>query len=113
MFKPGKRIVCINDSFDPIQQQEIPNLPKQDEVYTVRDAFQVTRNGTSSGIWAVHLAEIKNPMLPHPSGLGSFEPSFAATRFAELNDEQATAAEQKEVEEMLKQLEEVEELQEL
>ena len=108
MFKAGQRIVCVNDSFDAIQQATIPNLPKRDEQYVVRDAFQVTRNGTSSGIWAVHLTEIRNPSLPHPSGLGTFEPSFAADRFAELADDQAASEHAAEV--MLRQLEEEVEL---
>ena len=105
MFQPGQRIVCINDQFDPIQQATIPNLPQQDNVYVVRDAFQVTRNGTSSGIWALHLRELRNPMLPHPSGLGSFEPSFAAERFSRLKDDYA------EVEEMLENLVKEQELE--
>ncbi len=102
MYKVGQQVVCVNDAFDQIQRSTIPNLPVKQEIYTVRDAFQVTRNGTASGIWALHLKEIRNPNLPHPSGLGTFEPSFAATRFAEMNaDEQAAAAE---VEELLREL---------
>lgn len=91
MFKPGQTIICVNDSFDPIQQATIPRLPGRDKKYTVRDAFQVTRNGTSSGIWAIHLNEVTNPHLPHPSGLGTFEPSFAAERFAMLQDQEAAS----------------------
>ena len=103
MFTPGQRVVCVNDAFDPVQQATIPNLPKREITYTVRDAFQVTRNGTSSGIWALHLKEITNPNLPHPSGLGTFEPSFAANRFAELSDDEQLA--EQEVEELMRELE--------
>lgn len=107
MFRVGQKIVCVNDAFDALQQATIPNLPQRQETYTVRDAFQVTRNGTASGIWAVHLREIANPMLPHPSGLGTFEPSFAASRFAEVSEGDARAQEAVDV--MLKELtEEVE-----
>ena len=109
MFKVGQKVVCVNDVFDPIQQATIPVLPKREKTYTVRDAFQVTRNGTTSGVWALHLKEISNPMLPHPSGLGTFEPSFAADRFAELNDDQQI--EEREVEQLLRELEKVEELE--
>ena len=108
MFSPGQRIVCVNDNFDAIQRETIPNLPKQETTYHVRDAFQVTRNGTSSGIWALHLTEIRNPMLPHPSGLGTFEPSFAAERFALLNEDEVAA--EQEVKELLRELVEEEEL---
>ncbi len=109
MFRAGQRIVCINDNFDAIQQATIPNLPKRDEQYVVRDAFQVTRNGTSSGIWAVHLKELTNPHLPHPSGLGTFEPSFAADRFVQLADDDAVHERDAEV--MLRQIEEEVELE--
>ena len=104
MFTPGEKITCVNDRFDAIQRATIPNLPVEDTVYTVRDAFQVTRNGTAAGIWAVHLREVTNPMLPHPSGLGRFEPSFAADRFAKANDDEVSAAEN--VDAMLRELEE-------
>ena len=104
MYKVGQQVVCVNDAFDPLQCATIPNRPQRDKVYTVRDAFQVTRNGTSSGIWALHLTEISNPHLSHPSGLGTFEPSFAATRFAERREEIDTAA----VEELLQGIEEAE-----
>lgn len=109
MFKAGQKVVCVKDAFDAIQKSTIPNLPKRDISYRVRDAFQVNRNGTASGIWALHLTEIRNPMLPHPSGLGTFEPSFAASRFATVVDDEEAVA--KEVEEMLKELVEEEELQ--
>jgi len=109
MFKPGQKVVCVKDAFDAIQKSTIPNLPKRDMTYVVRDAFQVTRNGTSSGVWALHLKEIRNPMLPHPSGLGTFEPSFAADRFVSVIDDEAAVA--REVEAMLNELVEEEELQ--
>ena len=102
MFKIGQKVVCIRDSFDAAQKATIPNLPKRDVTYYVRDAFQVTRNGTSSGIWALHLKEIRNPMLPHPSDLGTFEPSFAAERFATVVDDEQEAELQ--VEELLNTL---------
>lgn len=101
MFEPGQTVVCINDQFDAIQKTTIPNLPKKELKYTVRDAFQVTRNGTASGIWALHLVEITNPELTHPSGLGTFEPSFAATRFTELAEN--TMAEE-EIEKLMQSL---------
>ncbi len=102
MFRIGQKVVCVRDAFDAVQKATIPNLPKRDVTYHVRDAFQVTRNGTNSGVWALHLKEIRNPMLPHPSGLGTFEPSFAADRFATIVDDEQEA--ERQVEEMLKTL---------
>ena len=109
MFQVGQRVVCVNDSFDARQRATIPNLPVRDETYTVRDAFRVTRNGTAAGIWAVHLRELDNPDLPHPSGLGTFEPSFAAARFAPQAEDEALA--EREVDVMLRELAEEQELE--
>ena len=109
MFQVGQRVVCVNDSFDARQRATIPHRPVREEAYTVRDAFQVTRNGTASGIWAVHLRELENPPLPHPSGLGTFEPSFAADRFAPQAEDEAIAA--REVDAMLRELVEEESLE--
>ena len=109
MFTTGQRVICVNDHFDSIQVSSIPNRPTRDKQYVVRDAFQVTRNGTVSGIWALHLREITNPHLPHPSGLGTFEPSFAAERFAVVEGSYGDHAEAVDV--MLRQLEEEVELE--
>lgn len=109
MYQVGQRLVCVNDSFDARQRATIPNRPVRDEVYTVRDAFRVTRNGTAAGIWAVHLRELSNPDLPHPSGLGTFEPSFAAERFAPQRE--GEVAVERELDVMLKELVEETELE--
>ena len=109
MFKPGQRVVCINDTFDPIQVASIPNRPTRDKEYIVRDSFQVTRNGTVSGIWAIHLREITNPHLSHPSGLGTFEPSFASERFAKMEEDRED--QERAVDVMLRQIEEEVELE--
>ncbi len=82
MFQIGQSVVCVDDNFAPPQRALIPNRPVEGETYHVRDCFQVTRNGTVSGIWAVHLNEIRNPNIDHPTALGKYEPSFAADRFA-------------------------------
>lgn len=107
MFQIGQRVVCVDDYFEAPQREIIPNRPVEGEGYHVRDCFQVTRNGTVSGLWAVHLNEIRNPMLDHPTGLGSFEPSFAAERFATEEVEVAQAMEAAQaVDELMKEIEE-------
>jgi hypothetical protein len=78
MIKFGARVVCINDSFSEEQMAMIPNRPVKDEQYTV-DEVLVTRRGK-----AVTLVEIDNPPLTHPTGLGTFIPSFDINRFREL-----------------------------
>lgn len=80
----GKKVVCINDNFSNLNSDQlntIPNRPVKDSIYTIRDAFK-THNG-----YAYHLVEITNPKLEHPSGLGTFEPSFNQIRFSDpIND---------------------------
>ncbi len=77
-MKVGQEVVCIDDNFMPEQILLIPNRPVEDKIYTIRDIFS-TRMGQ-----AVHLEEIANPPLEHPSGLGTFEPSFSVDRFRPL-----------------------------
>lgn len=84
-MKVGQDVVCIDDKFTPEQVALIPNRPVEGSVYTVRDVF-TTRMGQ-----AIHLEELRNPSLDHPSGLGTFEPSFSIDRFQPLlTDEEET-----------------------
>lgn len=81
-MKVGQDVICINDKFRPEQIILIPNRPVEGKVYTIRDLF-TTRNGR-----AIHLEQISNPHLDHPSGLGTFEPSFSVDRFTTLVDDE-------------------------
>lgn len=90
MIKFGSRVVCINDSFSDEQLALIPNRPVKDKEYTI-DEVMITRRGK-----AVTLVEIDNPPLTHPTGLGTFIPSFDINRFRELVE--APAEEVKETE---------------
>ena len=92
-MKVGQEVVCIDGEFMPPQISLIPNRPKEDKIYTIRDIF-TTRMGR-----ALHLEEITNPQLEHPSGLGTFEPSFAIERFRPLIEDEVEATVE-EVEEM-------------
>ena len=78
MIKFGSRVVCINDVFSDEQIALIPNRPVMDKEYTI-DEVMITRRGK-----AVTLVEIDNPPLKHPTGLGTFIPSFDINRFKEL-----------------------------
>ena len=80
MIKFGSRVVCINDVFTNDQVSLIPNRPVRDNLYTV-DEVMITRRGK-----AITLVEIDNPPLTHPTGLGTFVPSFDINRFAELEE---------------------------
>ena len=80
MIKFGTKVVCINDVFTEEQKAMIPARPARDNHYTV-DEVLVTRRGK-----AVTLVELDNPPLMHPSGGGTFIPSFDINRFRELDD---------------------------
>jgi len=80
MIKFGSRVVCINDVFSDEQIAMIPNRPVRDVQYTI-DEVLITRRGK-----AVTLVEIDNPPLTHPTGLGTFTPSFDINRFRNLEE---------------------------
>jgi hypothetical protein len=80
MIKFGTKVVCINDTFTEEQKSMIPNRPVRDNHYTI-DEVIVTRRGR-----AVTLVELDNPPLMHPSGEGTFIPSFDINRFKELEE---------------------------
>lgn len=82
-MKKGQDVICIDDHFLPTQIALIPNRPVEGKMYNIRDIF-TTRNGQ-----AVHLDQISNPHIEHPSGLGTFEPSFSSDRFRTLADDNA------------------------
>ncbi|HUC80705.1 MAG TPA: hypothetical protein VMR70_07290 [Flavisolibacter sp.] len=90
MIKFGSRVVCINDVFSDEQVALIPNRPVKDEQYTI-DEVMITRRGK-----AVTLVEIDNPPLTHPTGLGTFVPSFDINRFRELSEVPAEEVKEKE-----------------
>lgn len=78
----GDQVICI-DGGNWTEQALllIPNRPKEDKLYTIRDVA-LTRNGK-----ALLLEEIENPLVPHPSGMGLFEPNFNANRFRKIDEE--------------------------
>lgn len=80
MIKFGTKVVCINDVFTEEQKMMIPHRPIRDNHYTI-DEVLITRRGK-----AVTLVELDNPPLMHPSGAGTFVPSFDVNRFKELDD---------------------------
>lgn len=80
MIKFGTKVVCINDAFTEEQKVMIPNRPIRDNHYIVDEVF-ITRRGK-----AVTLIELDNPPLLHPSGAGTFIPSFDINRFRELDE---------------------------
>ncbi len=87
-MKFGTRVICLNDDFTDEQKAMIPNRPVKDFHYHI-DEILVTRRGR-----AVTLVELDNPPLPHPTGLGTFTPSFDINRFAEAEETPAEKVEE-------------------
>jgi len=75
-------VICVDDKFHEISLRLIPNRPKEGGMYTIRDWTRLPNGKT-----AVWLREIGNPPIPHPSGEGTFEPSFDVRRFSTLSGE--------------------------
>lgn len=98
----GKKVICVNDKFEPWVHTLYRQLPKKDEVYTVRqtsmgrERFIVIKDGKhvpggaseESVTVKVLLEEIKND--PDPRNIGGEELGFSAERFRELEEESAT-----------------------
>lgn len=78
-------LICINDNFTPEVKQWFNVLPKEGNTYTLRKRVPVM-SGANSGKTGILLHEIINPPIPHPSGLGTMEPSFDESRFAPADE---------------------------
>jgi hypothetical protein len=86
MFNKGQKVVYVDDSGYPPQVAGLfREMPVLGNTYTIRDCFPIV-SGVNGGKMAIHLKEIINPMLPHPSGMGNVEPSFSANRFVPLEE---------------------------
>lgn len=82
MIKEGTEVVCINDTFPVESIMAIPNRPKLNQVYTVRE-IRYYNHLDKAGVL---LEEITNPHNVHNLLEGMLEPSFSITRFAPLDD---------------------------
>lgn len=82
-------VICINDTFSDEQRQKIPHLPVKDRIYTIRDVVRYIFEGRAGFL----LEEIHNPEVDHPSGLGTFEPNFAVSRFRNIDGTVLTSVE--------------------
>lgn len=82
MIKAGDQVVCIDDHFDPISVEIIPNRPRKDVIYTVRDMVFYDMHDKMG----VLLHEIHNPKIVRGLFGTALEPSFNVIRFAPLDD---------------------------
>jgi len=78
MFDINSKIVCINDSFPLQVLATYDEIPKQGNVFTVRDIIPATDYGRAETC-AVLLHQVRN--TPNENGV---ENGFACHRFREL-----------------------------
>ena len=81
MIKEGDQVVCIDDNFDPRSMEIIPNRPKKDSIYTVREMRYYDMHDKMG----ITLVEIKNPLMVKDFFGRLQEPSFNIIRFAPLD----------------------------
>ena len=84
-FRPGMRVVCINDSYTPEGRLAlaIHNIqkPKKGRVYTIRDVM----SEPIQGHLVVRLVEIVNAPAPYINS-DIIEPFYLAKRFRPLDE---------------------------
>lgn len=85
MFEKGEKVVCVNDDFTATVRHIYRQLPRKDEIYTVRDVrigrTQVTGGDVS---YLVLLQELTNPEDPYMAEGAGEEMGFRSDRFAPL-----------------------------
>ncbi len=92
MFDKGEKVVCINDDFSATVRHIFSQLPRKDEVYTVREVSlgraQVTSaaGGANDVSYLVLLEELRNPDDPYMAEGASQEMGFRSDRFAPLEE---------------------------
>jgi hypothetical protein len=100
MFDTGEKVVCINDTFEPLHRKLYRELPKKGEIYTIRE-FSLGRTRTGAidpGIsYRLLLEEISNDLDPYMEETLAEELGFRSDRFAPL----ASLEEEEEVEEQM------------
>ena len=74
-------IICTDASSPPQEVlQWFKHWVEQDNIYTLVRTIK-----TVDGQTGFILEELDNPSIPHPSGLGTFEPSYNSKRFTTLD----------------------------
>ena len=76
-MKVGSLIECVNGNFSPDTHEFVPNRPAKGNYYMVRE---IRDRGGNVGVL---LEEISNPPVHFKNG--TFEPTFKAARFREID----------------------------
>jgi hypothetical protein len=102
----GKDVICINGSFPPdyveFYQKHGVVTPEQGKLYTVREVINHASKTAGGDTVGILLEEIVNPPVPIQTAIlsGNREPSWAISRFRNLD---GTELEADEVREMVKE----------
>jgi hypothetical protein len=92
MFDKGQKVACINDDFSPTVRHLYKQLPRKDEIYTVREVSigrsKVTSaaGGENDVSYLVLLEELHNPDDPYMHESAGQEMGFRSDRFAPLEE---------------------------
>ena len=90
-MQTGKKVVCINDDFPEAWVHVLyKQLPKKDQIYTVRDVRMgredISDTGLDSMVMTITLMELKNGFDPLFKA-GKAELGFNSIRFKELEEQ--------------------------
>lgn len=80
-FRPGAKVVCINDQFPPAARPYFQSLPRAARVYTIRTLVVLPEHHTRRLTWSCTLAECR----PLPIANGK-ECGFNLKRFRLVED---------------------------
>ena len=91
MFDIGQKVACINDDFSPTIRHIYKQLPRKDEIYTVREvrigrAQETSVGGANDVSFLVLLEELRNPNDPYMHESAGEEMGFRSDRFAPLEE---------------------------
>jgi hypothetical protein len=81
MIKEGDQVVCVDDVFDPRSMEIIPNRPKKDKIYTIREMRYYDMHDKMG----VTLVEVKNAKNVKDFFGKLQEPSFNIIRFVPID----------------------------
>ena len=85
-FRPGAKVVCVNDHFPPAAKPCFESLPRAGRVYTLRTLVVLNEYHSRRLAWSCTLAEC----LPIPNAQGN-ECGFTLRRFRLVEDALARA----------------------
>jgi hypothetical protein len=87
-MKPGTRVICIDDDFKTEVLHQLQAIPKEGEIYTVRELVPDPLGKLVVGITLEGLVNPKG-WMPCRGGLVIMEFSFRSDRFIPIDEKKA------------------------